>query len=62
MKTTTLTEAEERTAKGYKRKAQEILIQAKSESVLFAAKNVPIEVIADFADRKPSTVARWLSQ
>jgi len=45
----------------YKRQSQIILIQAKSEAVLLAARGVDLDTIADFVQRQPSTVEEWLS-
>lgn len=38
-----------------------ILVQAKSEAILLAARNVDIDTIADFVERQPSTVQQWLT-
>jgi transposase len=56
----TITSDEERILKGYKRKAREILIQAKSEAVLLAAAGVSADIISSFTDRAPSTIEEWL--
>ena len=60
MKTPNPTPEETRVLKNHKRKAPEILVQAKAEALLLAAKGVALDIIADFADREPSTVAQWL--
>ena len=58
----TVTETEQKLLKDYKRKAPEVLVQAKAEAILLIAKNVAIDIVADFVDRKPSTVKEWLHQ
>jgi transposase len=60
MRTPDPTEEERRVLKNHKRKAPEILVQAKSEAILLAAEDVDIAVIARFTDREPSTVEQWL--
>jgi transposase len=56
------TAEEIRVLKDYKRKAPEILVQAKAEAVLLAAEEVSTGVIARFTDREASTVERWLRE
>ncbi|MDR1442004.1 MAG: helix-turn-helix domain-containing protein [Bifidobacteriaceae bacterium] len=53
------TPEEIRVLKNYKRKAPEILVQAKAEAILLAASGVGGDVIADFTDRQPSTIEAW---
>ena len=60
MKTPHPTPEENRVLKNHKRKAPEILVQAKAEAVLLAAEGVGIEIIARFTDREPSTVEQRL--
>jgi transposase len=60
MRTPQPTPEEIRVLKNHKRKAPEILVQAKAEAILLAANGVALEIIADFTDRKESTVEAWL--
>jgi transposase len=54
------TPEEIRVLKNYKRKAPEILVQAKAEAVLLAAEGVDAAIVARFTDREPSTVEEWI--
>lgn len=60
MATIPLTDEETQILKHYKRKAPEILVQAKAEAILLNAKGVDLEIIADFTEREPSTIKEWL--
>ena len=62
MFTIDVSDSERRHLKDYKRKAKQILVQAKAEAVLLASRGVDWGTIADFVDRKESTVAQWLRE
>jgi len=45
----------------YKKTTTLILVGLKAEAVLLASQGAAVELIADFVERKPSTVATWLT-
>ena len=55
-----LADTEIRILKQYKRQASAILIQAKAEALLLLDRGVEIEIVADFVDRRPSTIREWV--
>jgi transposase len=46
--------------KQYAKSAPLVLVRFKSQAVLLATSGVSVEVIADYMDRQPKTVAQWL--